>query len=99
MSKTGAIGTFESNSSAEAILVSIAALLSQNGVLPALLAGLVLAGILASTMSTADAQLLAAASSISHIFPLIIFNFLERAIRRGALPSNTSAEQFSSIVS
>ena len=66
MSRAGAITTFESNSAAEAILVRIAALMSQNGILPALLAGIVLAGILASTMSTADAQLLAAASSISH---------------------------------
>lgn len=87
VSKTGAIGTFESNSSAEAILVSIAALLSQNGVLPALLAGLVLAGILASTMSTADAQLLAAASSISHnilrgVFHLKLTNKQEMLIAR-----------------
>ena len=66
MSRAGAITTFESNSAAEAILVKIAALMSQNGILPALLAGVVLAGILASTMSTADAQLLAAASGISH---------------------------------
>ena len=38
---------------------------SQHGVLPALLAGTILAGILASTMSTADSQLLAASSSVS----------------------------------
>ena len=57
---------FESASAAEAIIVSIAKLISQHGVLAALLAGLILAGILASTMSTADSQLLAASSSVSH---------------------------------
>ena len=66
MSNGGVIAGFESNSAAEAILVRIASLMSLNGVLPALLAGVVLAGILSSTMSTADAQLLSAASSISH---------------------------------
>ncbi len=66
MSSKGAIETFASSSDAEAILVHIAALMSKSGIFPALLAGLVLAGILASTMSTADAQLLASASSISH---------------------------------
>lgn len=49
----------------ETIIVAIAALLSKHGVVFALLAGLILAGILASTMSTADSQLLAAASAIS----------------------------------
>lgn len=49
----------------ETIVVAIAALLSKHGVVFALLAGLILAGILASTMSTADSQLLAAASAIS----------------------------------
>ena len=43
----------------------IASLISQFGALPALLAGVILAGILAATMSTADSQLLAASSSIS----------------------------------
>ncbi len=65
MSRVGAIITFESGSAAEAVIVKIAALLSTNGVVPALIAGVILAGILASTMSTADAQLLAAASGIS----------------------------------
>lgn len=65
MSKAGAITLFESGSAAEAVIVKIAGLLSTTGVLPAILAGIILAGILASTMSTADAQLLAAASGIS----------------------------------
>lgn len=49
----------------ETVIVAIAGLLSKYGVFFALLAGVILAGILASTMSTADSQLLAAASAIS----------------------------------
>ncbi len=49
----------------ETIIVAIANLLSQNGWFTALVAGLILAGILASTMSTADSQLLAASSGVS----------------------------------
>lgn len=52
-------------SASETIIVKIADLMSQHGVLPALLAGTILAGILASTMSTADSQLLTASSSVS----------------------------------
>ena len=66
MVQAGAMEGFESASAAEAIIVSMAKLIAQNGVLAALLAGLILAGILASTMSTADSQLLAASSSMSH---------------------------------
>jgi sodium/proline symporter len=73
MSKTGAIVTFASGSSAEAVIVKIAGLLSTNGVLPALLAGIILAGILASTMSTADAQLIAAASGITQNIMIDVF--------------------------
>lgn len=49
----------------ETIIVQLSDLMSQHGVLLALVAGVVLAGILAATMSTADSQLLAAASSMS----------------------------------
>ena len=49
----------------ETIIVQIANLLASHGILPALIAGVILAGILASTMSTADSQLLAASSSAS----------------------------------
>ncbi|MGN0528198.1 MAG: sodium/proline symporter PutP [Eubacterium sp.] len=49
----------------ETIIIQIAELLSKNGVAAALIAGVILAGILASTMSTADSQLLAASSSAS----------------------------------
>ncbi len=50
---------------AETIIVHIANLISEYGVLAALIAGVILAGILAATMSTADSQLLAASSSVS----------------------------------
>lgn len=49
----------------ETVIVAISNLLSKYGVFAALLAGVILAGILASTMSTADSQLLAASSAIS----------------------------------
>lgn len=64
MTKAGALEFLEGSSS-ETIIVRIAGLISQYGVLAALLAGVILAGILAATMSTADSQMLAAASSVS----------------------------------
>jgi len=64
MSKVGAVRVLEGSAS-ETIIVEIANLLSKNGLLFACLAGVILAGILASTMSTADSQLLAASSSVS----------------------------------
>lgn len=64
MSDVGAIG-FLSGSDSETIIIRIAALLSENGVLAVIGAGVILAGILASTMSTADSQLLAASSAVS----------------------------------
>ena len=87
MSNAGAIAPFNSASEAEAILVRISALLSKSGIVPAVLAGLVLAGILSSTMSTADAQLLASASSISHnilrgVFHIQLTNRQEMGIAR-----------------
>ena len=65
MSKVGAIPVLEGSGNAETIIVKIAHLLSTYGYLPAIIAGLILAGILAATMSTADSQLLAAASAVS----------------------------------
>ena len=62
MIKSGALPAFEDS---ETIIVQVANLLSKFGVVPALLAGVILAGILASTMSTADSQLLAASSAAS----------------------------------
>ncbi len=64
MTAAGAVPTLEGAAS-ETIIVRIASLLSSHGALPALLAGVILAGILAATMSTADSQLLAASSSVS----------------------------------
>ena len=61
----GIVPTYESASAAETIIVDISKFLSKYGYIPAFVAGIILAGILASTMSTADSQLLAAASSIS----------------------------------
>lgn len=58
-------GTLEQLADAETIIVRIASLISDYGVFAALLAGVILAGILAATMSTADSQLLAASSSVS----------------------------------
>ncbi len=64
---------FLEGSSSETIIVKTANLLSSYGILAAIIAGVVLSGILASTMSTADSQLLAASSSLSND---IIVNFL-----------------------
>ena len=64
MTNVGAVPALEGTQS-ETIIVKIAQLLSQNGLLAALFAGVILSGILASTMSTADSQLLAASSSVS----------------------------------
>ena len=64
LSAQGAIASLEGSAS-ETVIIQIANLLSTHGILPALMAGLILAGILASTMSTADSQLLAASSSVS----------------------------------
>ena len=64
MTKAGAL-EFLSGSTSETLIVRIASLISAHGALAAVLAGLILAGILAATMSTADSQMLAAASSVS----------------------------------
>jgi sodium/proline symporter len=64
MTTAGKIDLLDGSAS-ETILIRIAQLLGQYGFFFALLAGIVMAGILASTMSTADSQLLAAASAVS----------------------------------
>ncbi len=64
MTRAGAL-EFLSGSSSETLIVHIASLIAQHGVSAAVLAGMILAGILAATMSTADSQMLAAASSVS----------------------------------
>ncbi len=58
-------GSIEAAADPERILIMIATKLSTFGIIPALLAGIVMAGILACTMSTCDSQLLAASSSVS----------------------------------
>lgn len=65
MSRNGNIELFQSSSAAETVVVKISGLMSTYGAGAALLAGVILAGILASTMSTSDSQLLAASSSVS----------------------------------
>jgi sodium/proline symporter len=64
VSKAGRIPVLEGSAS-ETVIVRIANLLASYGLIPAVVAGLILAGILAATMSTADSQLLAAASAFS----------------------------------
>ncbi|MEE0956300.1 MAG: sodium/proline symporter [Eubacterium sp.] len=64
MSSQGTLPVLEGSAS-ETIIVQISSLLASHGFGLALVAGLVLSGILASTMSTSDSQLLAASSSIS----------------------------------
>ena len=56
---------FLEGSATETIIVKLSDLLSTYGIFPAIVAGCILAGILAATMSTADSQLLAAASAFS----------------------------------
>ena len=65
MSKAGAIDVLKGSSQAETLIIKTAMLLSENGIFAIVLAGLILAGILACTMSTSDSQLLAASSSVS----------------------------------
>ena len=65
LSANGVIETFTKGSDAETAIIKIAFVMSDNGILLAIFAGLIFAGILACTMSTADSQLLAASSSAS----------------------------------
>ena len=74
MSINGIVPSFGSSSEAETIIVQIAHHLSNNGLLFAIVAGLILAGILASTMSTSDSQLLAASSSVTENLIGGVFN-------------------------
>ena len=62
MTKAGTLPLLEDS---ERIIITIAQLIAQHGALAAIVAGVIMAGILAATMSTADSQLLAAASSFS----------------------------------
>ena len=64
VSHAGRIPLLE-GSATETVIVRLSDLLSNYGILPAIVAGCILAGILAATMSTADSQLLAASSAFS----------------------------------
>ena len=61
--KNGAVALENANS--QRIIIEISKLISGNGAIFAILAGVILAGILAATMSTSDSQLLTAASAVS----------------------------------
>ena len=61
----GIVGPYADSSAAETIIVDVSKVISRYGYIPAVVGGIILSGILSSTMSTADSQLLAAASSIS----------------------------------
>lgn len=64
MTQAGALEYLEGPTS-ETIIVRTADLISRHGAVAAITAGVILAGILAATMSTSDSQLLAASSSVS----------------------------------
>lgn len=64
--KNGIVGPYDSSSAAETIVVGISKFISDKfGGIVSFIAGIFLSGILASTMSTADSQLIAASSSIT----------------------------------
>ena len=65
VSAAGKVPFFTTSSDSETIIIQMADLMSQHGVLLIIAAGVIISGILAATMSTADSQLLAAASSVS----------------------------------
>lgn len=64
-SVAGSIPLFTTSAESETVIIHFAGLLSQYNLLAAVVAGTILAGILACTMSTADSQLLTAASGVS----------------------------------
>lgn len=63
--KAGIVGPYDSASAAETVIVDISAYINKLGFIPAFTAGIFISGILASTMSTADSQLIAASSSVT----------------------------------
>ncbi len=65
VSVAGKIPAFASSSDAETVVIRLSGLLGQYGFGASVIAGVALAGILACTMSTADSQLLTAASGVS----------------------------------
>ena len=65
VSLAGKVPALETSADSETIIIKLADLMSHSGFIFAIVAGIILAGILAATMSTADSQLLAASSSVS----------------------------------
>ena len=65
LSSKGIIPYLEGSGNTERVIIYISNYMSTFGIFPAIIAGIILAGMLAATMSTADSQLLAAASAIS----------------------------------
>lgn len=65
VSVAGKIPFLTTSSEAETIIIVLSDFMSTNGIFFAIIAGVIMAGILAATMSTADSQLLAASSSMS----------------------------------
>ncbi len=67
-------GVISSDIDGERIIIEISKFMSEFGAFPAIVAGVILSGILAATMSTADSQLLAASSSASQDIFVGFFN-------------------------
>ena len=65
ISRSGVLPFLGTSSESETIIIQMANLMSRSNAFMAVIAGIILAGILAATMSTADSQLLAASSSMS----------------------------------
>ena len=65
LSAQGSIPQLTTSADSETAIIKMAFLMNDNGAVMAIFAGLIFAGILACTMSTADSQLLAASSSMS----------------------------------
>lgn len=90
LSDSGILENLKTSSDSETVIVKMAMLLSEHGVVAALFAGLIFAGILACTMSTSDSQLLVASSSMSEDILKSFFkiNLSEKAsmlVARGVL--------------
>ncbi len=89
VSKIGSIKML-SGADSETVIIQLAMLLSEHSVIAGIFAGIVLAGILAATMSTADSQLLAASSSVSQdlaqrLFGIKLSKRTEMIVARGTV--------------
>lgn len=87
VSVAGKVPFLTNSADAETIIIKLADLMSRNSTLLAIVAGIILSGILAATMSTADSQLLTAASSVSqdlsqNVFGIKLNNKTEMIVAR-----------------